>query len=105
MGRQAREHVAQVLPGVVPIELGRLHQAHDHRCALAGQFASGEEFLNAPLINSFLLPEWFASIPDAHTQDEVRASLRRLIDEEEHDAETPWTFSIKATFVLGRRGE
>lgn len=69
------------------------------------QFASGEEFLNAPLVSSFLLPEWLATIPDGRTQDEVRASVQRLIDEEEHDAETPWTFSIKATFILGRRGE
>jgi hypothetical protein len=69
------------------------------------QFPSGEEFLNAPLVNSFLLPEWLASVSDERTQGEVRASIQRLIDEEEHDAETPWTFSIKATFVLGRRGE
>ena len=32
---QPREHVLQVGPGLVPIELGRLQQAHHHRGSLA----------------------------------------------------------------------
>ena len=33
---QPLEHVLQIRPRIVPIELGRLHQAHDDRRALAG---------------------------------------------------------------------
>jgi len=40
---QPREHVLQVSPGLVPIELGRLQQAHHHRSALAGQLAADEQ--------------------------------------------------------------
>ena len=40
---QPGEHVLEVSPGVMPAELGRLHQAHHHGRALAGQFAAGEQ--------------------------------------------------------------
>jgi len=41
--RQPRQHVLQVSPGIVPIELGRLQQAHHHRSAFAGQLAADEQ--------------------------------------------------------------
>jgi ubiquinone/menaquinone biosynthesis C-methylase UbiE len=69
------------------------------------EYASGEEFMNAPLINSFLLPDWLGSVPEESARDEVRANLQRLIDEEDHDEETKWAFSIKATLVVGQRSE
>lgn len=69
------------------------------------EYRSGEEFLNAPLVNSFLLPDWLASLPEENTRDEVRARLQQLIDDEDHDEETPWAFSIKATVIVGQRGE
>ena len=40
---QPGERVLEVSPGVMPAELGRLHQAHHHGRALAGQFAAGEQ--------------------------------------------------------------
>src|SRR5437762_681672 len=40
---QPREHVLEVGPGVSPVELGRLQQAHHHRGALAGQLAADEQ--------------------------------------------------------------
>ena len=40
---QAREHVLEVGPGVVSIELGRLQQAHHHGGPLAGQLAADEQ--------------------------------------------------------------
>ena len=43
MGVDAREHVTQVGPWIDAVELGRLHQAHDHRRALAGQLAAHEQ--------------------------------------------------------------
>jgi hypothetical protein len=41
--RHAREDVLQVGPRVVPVELGRLKQAHHDSSALAGQLTSNEE--------------------------------------------------------------
>ena len=43
VARKPLEDVAQLCPWIEPVELGRLHQAHDDRCALAGQFAAAEE--------------------------------------------------------------
>ncbi len=40
--RQPREHVLQVGPGLVPVELGRLQQAHHHRSSFASQLAADE---------------------------------------------------------------
>ena len=40
---QSREHVLQVGPGIVPIEFGRLQQAHHHRRSLACQLAADEQ--------------------------------------------------------------
>ena len=37
------EHITQVRLWIVSVELGRLHQAHDDRRALASQFAAAEE--------------------------------------------------------------
>ena len=39
----AREHVAQVGPGLDAAEFGRLHQAHHDGCPLAGQLAANEQ--------------------------------------------------------------
>src|ERR1019366_4246158 len=41
--RQAREDVLEVGPGFVPVELGRLQQAHDDSRPLAGQLAADEQ--------------------------------------------------------------
>ena len=46
--RQPREHVLEVGPGVMPVELGRLQQAHHHGGPFAGQLASDE----APVANT-----------------------------------------------------
>jgi len=41
--RQSGEHVFQVGPRLMPVELGRLQQAHHHRCPLPRQLAPNEE--------------------------------------------------------------
>lgn len=41
--RQSREHVFQVGPRLMPVELGRLQQAHHHRGPLPRQLAPNEE--------------------------------------------------------------
>lgn len=43
MAGQPLQHVTQVGPRIVAVELGRLHQAHDDRSLLASQFAAAEQ--------------------------------------------------------------
>jgi len=63
-------------------------------------FASGNDFLNAPLITDFLLPGWLHSIPEA-MQSKVRDELGHIIDEERHAGE--FTLTVKATLVVGKK--
>jgi len=52
---QPREHVLQVGPRLMPVELGRLQQTHHHRRALARQLAADEQVIqdNGPLLSQF----------------------------------------------------
>ena len=63
-------------------------------------YQSGEEFLNSPLINDFLLPGWLSSVPEA-ARARVQEELAHIIDEERHSGEFPLT--MKATLVMGRK--
>jgi ubiquinone/menaquinone biosynthesis C-methylase UbiE len=63
-------------------------------------YTSGEEFLNAPLINDFLLPGWLSSVPEA-ARPRVQEELARIIDEERHSGE--FSLTMKATLILGRK--
>lgn len=63
-------------------------------------YQSGQEFLNSPLINDFLLPGWLNRVPAA-ARDRVQEELARIIDEERHSGEFPLT--MKATLVTGRK--
>ena len=67
------------------------------------EFASGAEFLSAPLVAHFLLPDWLSVMSDdTASHEEARTHIARLIDED-HDPDVPWAFSIKATLVAGVR--
>jgi len=63
-------------------------------------FESGEQFLNSPLINDFLLPSWLQSIPEASRQ-RVIDELAGIIDEERHSGE--FALTLKATLVVGKK--
>jgi ubiquinone/menaquinone biosynthesis C-methylase UbiE len=63
-------------------------------------YQSGEEFLNSPLINDFLLPGWLRSLPEA-ARRRVQEELARIIDEERHTGE--FALTMKATLVMGRK--
>jgi ubiquinone/menaquinone biosynthesis C-methylase UbiE len=68
------------------------------------EFASGEEFLSAPLVADFLLPKWFAPLALEHREREcVEAEIKRIIDDESDGAQ--FAFSIKATIITGQRSE
>ena len=65
-------------------------------------YESAQQFLNSPLITNFLMRGWLRSLPDA-TQTQVAQEIARIIDEERHEAE--FSLSVKATLVVGRKGE
>ncbi len=64
------------------------------------EYASGEEFLAAPLIADYLMKGWMASIPKGK-QKRVTSELARLINAEGQDA--GFLLTIKATIVVGRK--
>jgi len=63
-------------------------------------YESGEQFLNAPLINDFLTPIWLETLP-SESRKQVKEEIARLINEERHEAE--FALSVKATLVMGRK--
>jgi ubiquinone/menaquinone biosynthesis C-methylase UbiE len=66
-------------------------------------FASGKEFINAPLITSVLLKGWLEPLPDNEARARVSGHIERLIDEERHNVD--FALSIKATLVAGRKAQ
>jgi len=63
-------------------------------------YESGEAFLNAPLIEDFLMPRWLESLPQNH-YERVTQEVARLINDERHEAE--FALSFKASLVRGRK--
>jgi ubiquinone/menaquinone biosynthesis C-methylase UbiE len=63
-------------------------------------FASGEEFLNSPLINDFLMKYWLRSLPEDSHERGIR-EITRIIDEERHERE--FALTVKATMVMGKK--
>jgi SAM-dependent methyltransferase len=64
-------------------------------------FASGGEFLAAPLVRDFLLEHWLESLPDGNARAAVLSEVERIIDEDRHESE--FALSVKATIVVGRK--
>src|SRR5436305_861954 len=66
-------------------------------------FASGGEFLAAPLVRDFLLARWLDLLPDEEARAAVLREVERIIDEERHEGD--FSLSVKATIVVGRKAE
>lgn len=66
-------------------------------------YASGEEFVNSPLITSFLLQSWLEPLPDEAARGRVRQEVVRIIDDEQSGSD--FVLSVKATLVVGRKPE
>ncbi|HYE14587.1 MAG TPA: class I SAM-dependent methyltransferase [Pyrinomonadaceae bacterium] len=66
-------------------------------------FASGGEFLGAPLVRDFLLGRWLESLPDDEARSRVLGAVERIIDDERNNAD--FALSVKATIVVGRKRE
>ncbi|MDT7689680.1 MAG: hypothetical protein QOE46_2439 [Acidobacteriota bacterium] len=66
-------------------------------------FATGREFLDAPLVEDFLLACWLELLPDDEARAAVLTEVERIIDDERQEGE--FTLSVKATIVVGRKAE
>jgi SAM-dependent methyltransferase len=66
-------------------------------------FASGGEFLAAPLVRDFLLERWLDSLPVEESRAAVLNDVERIIDEDRHEGE--FMLSVKATIVVGRKAD
>jgi ubiquinone/menaquinone biosynthesis C-methylase UbiE len=68
-------------------------------------YASAEEFLNAPLVKNYLLQNWLEPLAgDEAARASAVAEVGRIIDEEGNDG-TPFSLTIKATLVVGRKAD
>jgi ubiquinone/menaquinone biosynthesis C-methylase UbiE len=63
-------------------------------------FASGEQFLNSPLVAEFLMHDWLAPVSD-DARAELFSEISRLINEERHEAE--FALSVKASVIVGEK--
>jgi ubiquinone/menaquinone biosynthesis C-methylase UbiE len=66
-------------------------------------YASGGEFLSAPLVSDFLLGRWLEALPDDDARSTVLKEIERIIDEDRHESE--FSLSVKATVVVGTKGD
>ncbi len=64
-------------------------------------FASGREFLDAPLVRDFLLDRWLDSLPDEEARGRVLDEVARIIDDDRHEID--FSLTVKATIVVGKR--
>ncbi|HZT59801.1 MAG TPA: class I SAM-dependent methyltransferase [Pyrinomonadaceae bacterium] len=66
-------------------------------------FATGGEFLAAPLVRDFLLERWLEPLADEDARAAVLGEVERIIDEDRHEGE--FALSVKATIVVGRKAD
>ena len=64
-------------------------------------FASGREFLDAPLVQDFLLERWLDSLPAEDARARVLDEVARIIDDDRHEID--FSLTVKATIVVGKR--
>ena len=99
------EHLITDLPTVSDVERlsadAGLQNVESWTTVEEFDYKSGEEFLNSPLINDFLMPGWFSSVPES-VQARVMQEIVRVIDEERHSGQ--FTLTMKATLVAGKKG-
>ncbi len=98
------EHLITNLPTVSDIEQLAENAGMDHveswTVIEEFDYESGEAFLNAPLINDFLMAGWLSSVPEV-ARARVTQELADIIDEERHSGE--FALTVKATVVVGKK--
>jgi ubiquinone/menaquinone biosynthesis C-methylase UbiE len=99
------EHLIMELPTISDIEQLATREGLDEVQTWTQieefDYASGAEFLNAPLVKEFLLRNWLEPLADEETRTRVLAEVTRIIDEERHEGE--FALSVKATLVVGQK--
>ena len=101
-------HVAETMISEIPTvsrveELASasgLEKVEAHTANEVFEYGNGAEFLAAPLVSDFLLPQWLKSLSNTESE-RVSAKLAELIDAEE--AGLSFRFSVKATLVTGEK--
>jgi hypothetical protein len=98
------ERLISSLPQVSDLEvllkkLG-LSRIRSHTSNEAFDFATGAEFIEAPLIADFLLPAWTENM-DEEERLKLSAALADLIAEENEDL--AFRFTVKATLLTGEK--
>ncbi|MFL6331892.1 MAG: class I SAM-dependent methyltransferase [Pyrinomonadaceae bacterium] len=64
-------------------------------------YPSGREFLDAPLVQDFLLDRWLDSLPDEEARANVLEEVARIIDDDRHEGD--FSLTVKATIVVGKK--
>ena len=64
-------------------------------------FPSGREFLDAPLVQDFLLDHWLDLLPGAEARASVLEEVARIIDDDRHEID--FSLTVKATIVVGKK--
>ena len=64
-------------------------------------FPSGREFLDAPLVENFLLKHWLDLLPDEEARTNVMDEVTRIIDDDRHELD--FSLTVKATIVVGKK--
>jgi SAM-dependent methyltransferase len=98
------EHLITELPTISNVERlsaeAGLHDVATWTTIEEFDYESGEAFLNAPLINDFLMQGWLSSVPES-ARARVTEELGRIIDEERHSGQ--FSLTMKATLVAGKK--
>ncbi len=100
------EQLITELPTISTVEQLATHEGLDEVQTWTNleefNYASGAEFLSAPLVKDFLLRDWLESLADEAAHAQVLTEIERIIDDERHEG--AFTLSLKATLVVGRKG-
>jgi ubiquinone/menaquinone biosynthesis C-methylase UbiE len=64
-------------------------------------FPTGREFLDAPLVQDFLLGRWLDPLPDEEARAQVLDEVARIIDDDRHEID--FCLTVKATIVVGKK--
>ena len=64
-------------------------------------FATGKDFLEAPVVSDFLMTEWLSGFDDEPERDRLLEQIQRIIDEERGGID--FVLSVKATVISGRK--
>jgi hypothetical protein len=100
------EHLITELPTISDVEQMAAREGLDEVRSWMSieefDYASGAEFLSAPLVKNVLLRNWLEPLADEAEHAQVLAEIKRIIDDERHEGE--FSLSVKATLVVGQKG-